>query len=449
MAKFEDLCDRLSESSVIATLICLPDMLNFSDTLDGKDFTDDFNGVLYETVKILFNEGIQQIDALNLETVIRNNKKLLDKLGGNVNIEVLKDVVLNAKFIARGTSEEYLMLVNNITKMAYRRSLYKDLQTAQSKILQSNDITTLQREVSDSIDKTAEQYITGGEVEELGVKIDEIYNKIIAKQDGMNSGYKFLTIPDLNKYTHMEKNELLVFLAPMKSGKSIFLMNTAYDCIKQGAKVLMLDTEMTDELFSLRLLSYLTSITFQKIKYGNLNDDEKKLVEKAKNKITEIPLSHKYIPNYTMDSLYGVVKTMNKKKGYDTLFFDYIKPKEGLDAYGTYAELGNLTNILKNQIAGDLNMTVVSACQASKRGEIADSVRIGQYASTVIKLRKKTMDEQMEDGPGCGNYRFTAILNRLGEQDSEGETWTDADFFGNVCQFAGCKQHNADAIFEV
>lgn len=446
MKNYEDLCDVRSESGIIASIICDPNLINFSENMSGHDFVDSTNGTLYDVIELLFKEDIQQIDAFNLAAKIGSDEKLKSRFGGEPDIEVLKSIVENAKFLARSTSEEYVMLVNNVMGMAYRRSLYKSLEKAQTKILNSSDIVQLQRSISESVEKTTDKYITGCEIERIGERLDDICRKLEEKQAN-GGGYKFLTIPQLNKYLSLEKGEMTTFLAPLKSGKSMMLMNTAYDCIQQGAKVILLDTEMTDELFFQRLLSYMSKVPMQHIRMNMLSVEEKEKIETAKKQIREIPLWHKYIPVYNMDSIYGMVKTMQRKYGCDTLFFDYIKPSNGTDAYGTYAELGNLTNMLKNQIAGDLDMCVVSACQASKNGGIADSIRIGQYSSTLIKIRRKTIEEQISDGEKCGNYRLTVLFNRLGEQDQEDETWTDAVFYGNYCRFAECEQHKQDEIF--
>lgn len=446
MRGYSDLCDVRSESGIIASIICDVNLLNFSENLTGKDFTDCTNGVLYDVISSLFKEDIQQIDAFNLAAKIGADEKLKQRFGGEPDIEVLRSIVENAKFLARGTSEEYIMLVNNVMGMAYRRSLYKSLESAQAKILKPGDILQLQKSISDSVEKTTDKYITGCEIERIGDILDDICKRLEEKQAN-GGGYKFLTIPQLNKYLSMERGEMTTFLAPLKSGKSMMLMNTAYDCIQQGAKVILLDTEMTDELFFQRLLSYLAMVPMQHVRMNMLSVEEKQRIEDAKKKIRGLPLWHKYIPVYNMDSIYGMVKTMKRKYGCDTLFFDYIKPSNGTDAYGTYAELGNLTNMLKNQIAGDLDMCVVSACQASKTGGIADSIRIGQYSSTVIKIKRKTLDEQLSDGEKCGNYRLTVMFNRLGEQDQEDETWTDAMFNGNYCRFSECEQHQQEDIF--
>ena len=443
--KFDELADVKSESGVVATLIAEPNMLNFIENLKGDDFTDRANGVIYDAICRLKDQEIQQVDAFNITASITGDGKLQKRAEGCLTPDVISQIVDNAKFLARGTSEEFVLLVNNVLAMAYKRKLYRDLNAAQTRVLSAKSITDIQRDVSDILDSAADNYINGADIPKIGDQLDEIMQKIEAKQ-GTGRGYEFECVPQLNNYVTIDKNEMLTFLAPMKSGKSIMLMDTAIDVIRQGGKCIYLDTEMTDALFTQRLIAYYSQVPVQHIRRGNYTDDEQRRVELALEKIKGLELYHKYIPIYTSDEIYGYVKTMKRKCGCDVLFFDYLKPSASTDAYGTYAELGNLTNVLKNRIAGDLDMAVVSACQASRNGGIADSVRIAQYSSAVIKMERKDYAD-FKANEAQGNYRFTVLYNRLGEQMQEGEQWIDANFFGNYAKFQECEQHMQEDIY--
>ena len=443
--KFDELADVKSESGVVATLIAEPNMLNFIENLKGDDFTDRANGVIYDAICRLKDQEIQQVDAFNITASITGDGKLQKRAEGCLTPDVISQIVDNAKFLARGTSEEFVLLVNNVLAMAYKRKLYRDLNAAQTRVLSAKSITDIQRDVSDILDSAADNYINGADIPKIGDQLDDIMQKIEAKQ-GANRGYEFECVPQLNDYVTIDKNEMLTFLAPMKSGKSIMLMDTAIDVIRQGGKCIYLDTEMTDALFTQRLIAYYSQVPVQHIRRGNYDDDERRRVGKAIETIKGLELYHKYIPIYTSDEIYGYVKTMKRKCGCDVLFFDYLKPSASTDAYGTYAELGNLTNVLKNRIAGDLDMAVVSACQASRNGGIADSVRIAQYSSAVIKMERKDYAD-FKANEAQGNYRFTVLYNRLGEQMQEGEQWIDANFFGNYAKFQECEQHMQEDIY--
>ena len=52
--KIESLADVRSESGIMASIICMPELVNFSENLSGEEFTDKLNGALYDTVKELY-----------------------------------------------------------------------------------------------------------------------------------------------------------------------------------------------------------------------------------------------------------------------------------------------------------------------------------------------------------------------------------------------------------
>ena len=211
MSKIDDLADVTSESGIVATLICLPEMLNFSETLTGKEFTDTLNGVLYDTIKKLYDEDVQQIDAFNIVAAIGADEKLKKRLGSEPSIDVISEIIENSKYIARGTSSEYLMLVSNVMNLAYRRALYRDLQAAQNSVLKTSDIIQLQRDVAERIERDTDKYIVGNEIPSLGEQIDKIWAEIEEKQMA-GGGYKINCVPQLNEYFSIEQQELVVFM---------------------------------------------------------------------------------------------------------------------------------------------------------------------------------------------------------------------------------------------
>lgn len=209
--KIESLADVRSESGIVASIICMPELINFSENLSGEEFTDKLNGVLYDTVKELYENDVQQIDAFNIVAAIGANEKLKKRLGGEPSIDTIADIVDNSKYIARGTSEEYIMLVSNVMGLAYRRALYNDLSMAQDRILRVSDITQLQRDVSGYVERETEKYVVGAEIPKLGDNIDSIWEEIEEKQRA-GGGYKLSCVPQLNSYFTIEKQELIVFM---------------------------------------------------------------------------------------------------------------------------------------------------------------------------------------------------------------------------------------------
>ena len=123
----------------------------------------------------------------------------------------------------------------------------------------------------------------------------------------------------------------------------------------------------------------------------------------------------------------------------DVLIIDYFKSSKD-EAYANYAELGKFVDLVKNKLAGALNIPALGAAQASSNGKLADSAKIGRNASTIIMIDDKTPEEIEEDGIECGNKKLRVILNRNGAQMGEGE-YIDMRFNGNLISYEQAKQH--------
>lgn len=447
MAKFEDLRDITAEAGIVATLINNPSFINFCDNLDSSCFSDKTNALLYEVISRLYKDGITKIDAFNIYSTYASDEKLCNKKSISLDVEFINEIIENSKFISRSTSEEYNRLVRSVVGFAYRRKLYMDLEHAQTDVLTTNDITALQRSVAGRVEATTEKYIVGQEIGSMGRKIDELYSQTLSRQ-GPEGVIGFQTsFPSLNEYFTYEVGECIIYAGYLKSGKSFLLLGEALGILlRQKSKgILVIDTEMSDRLFSERLICVLSGVAMRTIKSGRGTDEEKDRIKRAIEIIKKMPLYHYYTPILNLDEIYGLVKNMKTKGMIDTVCWDYIKSSEADSASSVYLSLGLQTNFIKNVIAGDLNLCVIGGAQLNRSLQIGDSLRISQYASTIVKLQQKTFDEIYEY-PDCGTHKLIVIANRLGLQMDESEEWIDVDFNRTSCRFFECKQHSKSSV---
>lgn len=126
--------------------------------------------------------------------------------------------------------------------------------------------------------------------------------------------------------------------------------------------------------------------------------------------------------------------------GLDVMILDYFKSTSDLDAFGTYNEMGRLTDFVKNTIAGTMQIAAIGAAQATATGKVADSAKIGRNASTICLIQDKTPEEIEQDGEECGNKKLRVVLNRNGMQMSSDE-WIDLKFDGNHISYEEAQQH--------
>ena len=117
--------------------------------------------------------------------------------------------------------------------------------------------------------------------------------------------------------------------------------------------------------------------------------------------------------------------------------YDYIKSYNS-EAYTNSAILGQMADFLKNKIAGELDLAVLSAAQLNRNDMIANSDNIAKAISTGIYWRFKTAEEIRDDGGlDAGNVLAYININRNGPQTDE----DDGIFFS----FDGDRQRISEA----
>lgn len=453
MRKVEDLVDIQSEAGVIATIIQKPDMLFFSENLRPEHFSDLQNKALYKAIKILFDEGVQQIDSFNLLNCIKRNKKLKDVLAEFEDEDALKELIDTSVSIARKHKEDYEILVKNIINSAYRRDLYKRFGELQGDCLDERiAFEDLTRSVDHCLDKASSEYVIFEEPKTMGEQIDDILDKIVAKRRDGSSGYPSI-IPELEEYYTYERAELFLLSAQAKKGKSMFLMNESIAlAVKHNLKVVYIDSELTDENFATRMLSYLSKLPVRYIKTGNekyLTPEQLKRATdsllRAKAIIKKIHFIHIYKPDFDKNWILSYCKKLKKEDKIDVFVFDYFKGAgtKGEDASSVYLGLGKMADFIKNIIVGELDLIGLAACQSNRQNDVADSENLKRSCSTLAMLEQKTLEDQDKDGHDCGNMRIRVTHNRNGGF-MDYQEWVDIRFVGDECRFEKCTQHTPD-----
>ncbi len=444
-----DLSDIQSESGVIGTLIIHPEyILNSDSFLKARHFFNDENACIYWAIEELYKDGIANIDAFNLSNKLHSNKSVWHTVE-KFNLPSVEEFVELYKETARNSVEEYMMLAKNVTEFAFKRELYKKLNSLSLQCFDPEiSLDKLNGIVYNEIDSLTQNFIIGANTKTLGDDIDDIWDEIVHRRTenglyGLPSKYNCF-----NKYFTYERGELVVIQAKYKEGKSVILMNEVVHKLKNGVPTLVIDTEMQTRLYVERLLSHLSGVDVKRIKSGELTQDEELKLLNCREWIKKQKFKHLYKPDITDNELYSICKLWIHKMKLQFVVFDYIKSNED-DASMNYNILGRKCDFLHNKIAGELDLAVLAACQLNRQGEVADSIKINRYLSVGIKYGHKTKEQIYQDTTECGNVWAKIYLNRLGEnQPEDDETeYCDMYFDGNTMTIDEAKQHKKDDTF--
>lgn len=444
----KELSDIQSESGVIGTLIYHPEFVLHTDWLKPGQFYNVENGCIYWAIQELYKDGITNIDAYNLSNKLQSHygvQKTIEKY----NLPAVQEFVELYKEIARHSFEEYLMLAKNITTLSFKRDLVKLLNQSISECYHSdNDLNELSGFVYGELDKLTQRYIASTEVTILGENIDDIWQEIVDRRTdnglfGIPSKYNMF-----NEYFTYEPGELVVVQAKYKQGKSILLMNEAVHKLRNGVSTLVVDSEMPTRLYVERLLSHLSGVDMHRIKSGRYSESEEQKIRESLTWLKEQPFVHIYDPNMTDEKLYSICKMLKYKMGLAFVVYDYLKSNKE-NTGDNYNVLGAKCDFLKNNIAGELDLAVLAACQLNRNGEVADSIKINRYLSVGIKWEVKSQEMIAKDGMQCGNAFAKVYVNRLGRQmpEDDEDEYIDFIFDGDTMTISEAEPHIKDSKF--
>lgn len=439
-----ELSDIQSESGVIGTLIYHPDYIAHTDYLKPNYFYNTENGCVFWAIQELFASGISNIDAYNISSKLQSNKAV-QKTVEKYNLPSIQEFVELYKETARHTLEEYKMLADNVVALSFKRDLVKTLHRIESDCFnKSIDLDVLSSNTYSSLDGLTQKYITSGEIQTVGDRIDEIWDSIEdSAEHGIESKYE-----SFSGYFRYEPGEVVTIQAHKKQGKSMFLLNETVHMLKQGIPTVVYDSEMSDKLYVTRLLSHLSGVKFNSISRKQYTPEEYEKIKKWKEWLKHQPFVHIYDPGMSLEMFFSVCRSLQNSMGLQFVVYDYLKSNEKSTG-DNYNALGKMTDYLKNEIAGKLNLPVLAACQLNRGGETADSEKINMYVSVGIKWGFKTQEMIARDGMECGNAFAKIIFNRIGESmalDDE-EEYIDFLFDGSVATIVEATQHQRDENF--
>lgn len=442
--ELNEISDFKAEAGVVSTLVYHPEFILHSNYLHEKYFYGTDNACIYWAIKELFSNKITNITALNIEQMLDSNKAVKKKMQeyNMPSIQEYINLCFNSK---RDTVEEYILLVNRVVELAFKRDFYKQTLNWQNMCFnESVTLNDMSNGVYKEINNLTTKYITDGEITTFGSKVKNIWKKIKEKKNRGESYGLPSFFPSLNKFFTYEETELIVVSARMKKGKSWVAMIEALHKAMNGVPTFVQDSEMSDENWYIRALSYTSGIPISRIKDETLTKEEEAKIDETNDYIETLPLYHNYDPYITKERFYSICAQKKIEMGLKFVVWDYIKCDDSiLNSAERSAYMGGMTNFLKNTIAGDLKLSVLAFAQLNRGGEVAESDGIEKYCSVSARWEEKTEEEIINDGKECGTYKLRVKLNRIGKQHMSESEYVDMMFTTKKVGIVEAKQHQA------
>lgn len=436
------LYDARLEATAIATLIAHPEFLLVENNLRPTFFFEKENQCIVWAIQTLVTKGVETIDALNLENVMSTNAAVMRIMEQHDLTDMSKYVELS-RYAARGTYEEYKVVEDQIITYAFRR----ELQTFSSQLGKQCENLDLSLEklndfCNDGLTKIVDRYAYGADSVLLGDKIDKIMEQIAANRTPNGYGIPF-AINRLNEYFSLVPGEVTCVMGAAKKGKSSFFLTEAlHKSIALNVPTLIIDTELTDQVWLPRAIASVSGVAVSKVKSGLMTAEEHQRHDEAVEVLRKAPLVHEYVNTFDKFRIEGLVRKWKNKIGLGLLIFDYIKPGDQYGSAEVSQSLGQNVDYLKNIISTEIAVPVLAGLQQNEEtGKVADSQKPSRYCDTLISWEEKTPEEIQRDGIESGNYKIQIWYARNNETLHGDGLYLDVVFQKNIMRIADAKPH--------
>ncbi len=179
---------------------------------------------------------------------------------------------------------------------------------------------------------------------------------------GVDTGFA-----DLNKMTTgFGKGDLVIIAARPAMGKTSFALNMVQNLLKKGRGVAFFSLEMPAEQLMLRLLSIETSVPLQKLRVGDMGDEEWTRLGQA---VERMQSSKLFVDDQGSVNINQLRSRLRKLKGQhpeiEMAVIDYLQIMSGTGTRDRHLEVSDMSRGLK-MLARELEMPIVALSQLNR-----------------------------------------------------------------------------------
>jgi len=248
---------------------------------------------------------------------------------------------------------------------------------------------------------------------------------------GVDTGFN-----ELNKMTTgFGKGDLVIIAARPAMGKTSFALNTVNKLINQGKGVAFFSLEMPAEQLMLRLLSIQTSIYLQKLRVGDLNDDEWSRLANAVERMNGAKLFVDDHGSLNINQLRSKLRKLKTKHPeIEIAVIDYLQIMSGTSGKDRHIEVSEISRGLK-MLARELEIPIVALSQLNRGlesrndkrpmlSDIRESGSIEQDADIILFVYRDDVylykeEKEREKAAKSEGKEFTSTYIEKDEEEAE------------------------------
>ena len=358
-----------AERAVIGALMIDPDaMFKVNSFLRAEDFYVERHRWLYDSIVALHDRG-ESADFVTLCDELERREQLAE-LGGAAYITQLINATptaLNVEYYGRivertSTLRKLISAAGQIAALAY-----EDTENAGEVVDQAEQI----------IFGVSQQRVTGDMrpvsdvLEDYRERLERLYQHR-GETIGVPTGY--LSLDKL--LGGLQKSDLIIVAARPGMGKTSLMLSFALNAVrKYKQRVAIFSLEMSDEQLVQRLISAETAIDSQRLRLGDLREEEWPSFYQAAGQLSETMLFIDDTPSISAMQVRTKARRLYAEYGLDLIIIDYLQLMQG-ERHGDnrVQEISYLSRALKG-LARELNIPVVVASQLSRAVESRNDKR--------------------------------------------------------------------------
>ena len=383
------------EQAVIAGLLSSPDAIfDVRDRLRAEMFSHSGIRFVYEAILSLVEAG-KGVDMLTVEDEMRRlDSAMYGKLDGLLFLSEMLLDVRNDSHIRIHTDE--------LVRCYTLRQLVNGLREKEVQAVQpSADVAVLLAGVEELAGSLRGELTRSSSMEDAGKVAARVLEKSYQEQTEREAGISKQIrtgLRDLDTLTGgLYPGELIVIPGRPSMGKSAVALWMALQAARQGKAVAFFSVEMSKEDNVMRLLSMLSGIDADRIRFKGTNQSERVRLEAARKELDRLPITIEYCGSDTVEDIRAKAQVLYKQDKLALLFIDYLNlinivvSKTNLQETTDLA-LGNITRKIK-LMAEEMQIPVVLLAQMNRESDH----RQAPHFPVLSDLRNSGAIEQIAD----------------------------------------------------
>ncbi|MCH7669038.1 MAG: replicative DNA helicase [Acidobacteria bacterium] len=376
-----------AEESVLGAVLLSSEAINTAlEKLHSEDFYHPSHQLIFEAITSLFDAN-EPIDAVTVAEQLRRSDSL-DKIGGIGFLTKLLDSVPVASSI-----DYYAGIVEE-------HALRRRLMNAGGQVAgYANEMELPLNEVLDlaeqSVYAVSDRRVGSGlalidPVLGQAVELAELRHQQGGDVTGISTGYLDID----KKLGGFNKSNLIILAARPGMGKTALALNIAQNVGTSGLPVAVFSLEMSREEIVTRMLCAAGRIDSQKLRTGQLTDNDFTKLSRAANELYKKPIYVDDSPGLTVTEIRAKARRLARRPGLSLIVVDYIQLMQGSGAENRQQEISEISRNLKS-LARELEVPVLALSQLNRAlesredrrprlGDLRESGAIEQDADIVM-----------------------------------------------------------------